>query len=226
MVNNIKIDVNVSDNGSLDKLLKQSKAVNTSLDGVSKPRKTNVSSAGGTSMASAASNATSSYTRKVAYKRASLDEPDDQGDYRKAKGISGATGAAGRDFSRQAQGLGGLVHVYATFAANIFAVVTAYSMLEKAFTASRLEKAAEQMSVSTGSNLLGLAKNLQLATGHAISFQEAMQFGNVGTVAGLTGKQITNLTVIAKGAANALGRDMTDAVRRIVQGTAKQEQSL
>ena len=35
---------------------------------------------------------------------------------------AGASRGDSRDFARQAQGLGGLVHIYATFAANVFAV--------------------------------------------------------------------------------------------------------
>lgn len=146
-------------------------------------------------------------------------------DYRVSRAAAG-TGAAGRDFAKQAQGLGGLVHVYATFAANIFAVTAAFSALDKAYSVQRLEQAADIMSGKVGFSIKNLSKDLVSATGHAISFQEAMQFSAMGTAAGLTGKQITNLTIIAKGAANALGRDMGDAVRRIVQGTAKQEQEI
>lgn len=145
--------------------------------------------------------------------------------YRVARAGTG-TGAEGRDFAKQAQGLGGLVHLYATFAANIFAVTAAYQALDAAFTTVRLQQAAEIMSGKLGFSIKNLSKNLIEATGHSISFQEAMQFSAMGTAAGLTGKQLVNLTVIAKGAANALGRDMGDAVRRIVQGTAKQEQEI
>jgi len=98
--------------------------------------------------------------------------------------------------------------------------------LNAAYSSIRLEAAADIMSTKIGFSVKGLSKDLQEATGHSISFQEAMQFSAMGLSAGLTAKQITNLTVIAKGAANALGRDMGDAVRRIVQGTAKQEQEI
>lgn len=149
----------------------------------------------------------------------------DREDYRVARAGMG-TGAEGRDFAKQAQGLGGLVHVYATFAANIFAVTAAFQLLDKAYSTVRLEKAADIMSTRVGFSVKGLSRDLMEATDHAVSFQEAMQFSNMGIAAGLSGKQITELTVIAKGAANALGRDMGDAVRRMIQGTAKQEQEI
>lgn len=73
---------------------------------------------------------------------------------------------------------------------------------------------------------MSLAKNIQTATGYAVSLEEALQFGNLGTSVGLASTQIENLVKIAKGAANALGRDATDSIRRIIQGTAKQEQEI
>jgi hypothetical protein len=142
----------------------------------------------------------------------------------------GATGAGGRgdtrDFARQAQGLGGLVHLYATFAANIFAVTAAFTGLERAFQAQRLTESADVIGSKIGVNVRGIAQDLQKATGYAINFKDALEFTNTGIGVGLTGKQIKNLTVIAKGAANALGRDTTDSVQRIIRGTAKQEQEI
>ena len=145
--------------------------------------------------------------------------------YGKVRGTVG-TGAAGRDFAKQSQGLGGVVQLYATFAANLFAVGAAYEALNKAAAAERLAKATEMMSVQVGANLKGISNNLVEASGHALSFQDAMQFTNIGTSAGLAGKQIESLTKIARGAASALGRDVNDSVRRIIQGTAKQEQEI
>jgi hypothetical protein len=151
--------------------------------------------------------------------------PIDNKDYGRVRGAVG-TGAAGRDFAKQAQGLGGLVALYATFAANIFAVGAAYEALNKAAGTERLAKATEMMSISTGIHLKAVSKNLVEASGYALSFSEAMQFTNIGTSAGLASAQIESLTKIAKGAANALGRDVGDSVRRIIQGTAKQEQEI
>lgn len=145
--------------------------------------------------------------------------------YNRARGAVG-TGAAGRDFANQAQGLGGVVRLYATFAANIFAVGAAFQNLQQAANFERLINASKMMSERTGTDLVGLGKRLQEATGYAISFEDAMQFANLGTSAGIAAKQMESLVSIAKGAAAGLGRDVNDAVRRIIQGTAKQEQEI
>lgn len=139
---------------------------------------------------------------------------------------TGGTGASARDFAQEAQGLGGLVRLYATWAANIFAVSAAFNVLKEAAEKSRLAAATDLFSAKIGTNLRGIASEIQKATDHAISFQEAMQFTNIGTSVGMAKTQIVELTTIAKGAANALGRDTTDSVRRIIQGTAKQEQEI
>lgn len=147
-------------------------------------------------------------------------------DYDKLRGVSSTSGGTARNFSDQARGLGGLVRLYATFAANIYAVSTAFNALKEAANLEKMQRAAETLSTRTGTNLNSLAKSLQNVTDKTLSFQEAVQFSNIGTAAGLGAKQIENLTKIAKGAANALGRDVSDSIRRIIQGTAKQEQEI
>jgi hypothetical protein len=67
-------------------------------------------------------------------------------DYGTARGAIG-TGAEGRDFAKQAQGLGGLVHVYATFAANLFAVGAAFRALSDAADTTNMVKGLDQLSV-------------------------------------------------------------------------------
>jgi lambda family phage tail tape measure protein len=146
-------------------------------------------------------------------------------DFNKVRGAVG-TGAAGRDFANQAQGLGGVVRLYATFAANIFAVSSAFQALQQAANFERLIQASKMLSERTGTDLNQLGKNLQAVTGYAISFEDAMQFANLGTSAGIAAKQMESLVQIAKGAAAGLGRDVNDSVRRIIQGTAKQEQEI
>jgi lambda family phage tail tape measure protein len=157
--------------------------------------------------------------------RSAVPQGPELEDYNKVRGAVG-TGAGARDFANQAQGLGGVVRLYATFAANIFAVSSAFQNLQQAANFERLMQASQMMSVRVGTDLNQIGKNLQSATGYAISFEEAMQFTNLGTSAGLAGKQIEELVIIAKGAAAGLGRDVNDSIRRIIQGTAKQEQEI
>lgn len=164
-------------------------------------------------------------TRGLMSSQASGGGGGERESYDRARGAVG-TGAAGRDFANQAQGLGGVVRLYATFAANIFAVGAAFQNLQQAANFERLINASKMMSARVGTDLLGLGKRLQEATGFAISFEDAMQFANLGTSAGIAANQLESLVTIAKGAAVGLGRDVNDAVRRIVQGTAKQEQEI
>ena len=74
-------------------------------------------------------------TGSQAMRRAGFDpESADVGNYNRARGVTGGGGAAGRDFSDQARGLGGLVRLYATWAANIFAVSAAFNALRDAMS--------------------------------------------------------------------------------------------
>lgn len=138
----------------------------------------------------------------------------------------GGTGAGARDFAKQAEGLGGIVRLYATFAANIFAVGAAFQALNRAAQMERLVQASEMMTQRVGVNLKGLGRDLQEATGYALSFEQSMQFANIGTSAGIAASDLKELVTIAKGAAAGLGRDVNDSITRIIQGTAKQEQEI
>jgi hypothetical protein len=66
-------------------------------------------------------------------------------------------------------------------------------------------------------------KNL---TDGAISMSDALGSASLASSAGLTTKQIKELTTVAKGASIALGRDMTDALQRVFRGTIKIEPEL
>lgn len=143
------------------------------------------------------------------------------------RGSAAANARGGtRDFARQAQGMGGLVHVYATFAANIWAVTAAFEGLSRAFETTRLEESAIMLSKTMGASMVNLAKDLRDASGQAVSFKESMQFAAMGTQAGLSSKQLNSLVTAAKGAANVLGRDVNDAINRMIRGTVKMEQEI
>lgn len=212
---NVSIGIAVSDNGTAKKVVKNFQEIQQAATSAQKAAANIQVPTGGTAGSRAV------YAKSAPTGSQAVTEQE----YGKVRGTVG-TGAAGRDFAKQAQGLGGLVALYATFAANIFAVGAAYEALNKAAGAERLSKATEMMSISTGIHLKAVSKNLVEASGYALSFSEAMQFTNIGTSAGLASAQIESLTKIAKGAANALGRDVGDSVRRIIQGTAKQEQEI
>ena len=95
----------------------------------------------------------------------------------------GTTGAGGRgderDFARQAQGLGGLVHVYATFAANIYAVTAAFNALQKAADTTAMVQGADTLSARYGVSLKNVSKELKDISGQALSTADALQFASL-----------------------------------------------
>ena len=143
-----------------------------------------------------------------------------------SRGIGGQTGAEGRDFAKQAQGLGGLVHVYATFAANIFAVSAAFGALSRAADTTNLVKGLDQLGAASGRNLGTLSKALAMATDNAISLQEAMVVTAQSTAAGMSEKNMLRLAEGAKKVSQALGVNMSDAISRLSRGITKLEPEL
>ena len=143
-----------------------------------------------------------------------------------ARGIAGQTGAAGRDFAAQAQGLGGLVHVYATFAANLFAVSAAFTALSKAANVTNMIKGLDQLGAASGRNLGTLAKSLVEVSDGAISLADSMTAVAQATSGGMSSKNILRMTEVAKKASQALGRDMSDALSRLSRGITKIEPEL
>ena len=146
-------------------------------------------------------------------------------EYDTARGVTG-TGASGRDFARQAQGLDGLVRLYATYAANLFAVSAAFRALSDAMDTTNMIKGLDQLGAASGVALGGLAKQFAAASDGSISLREAMEATAKSTAAGMSKKQLLELGVVAKGASQALGVNMSDAVSRLTRGISKLEPEL
>jgi phage-related minor tail protein len=146
--------------------------------------------------------------------------------YDVARGTTGATGASGRDFANQARGLDGLVRLYATYAANLFAVSAAFRALSDAMDTTNMIKGLDQLGASSGVALGGLAKQFAAASDGSISLREAMEATAKSTAAGMSKKQLLELGVVAKGASQALGVNMSDAVSRLTRGISKLEPEL
>jgi len=85
-------------------------------------------------------------------------------EYDIARGSAGATGASGRDFANQSRGLDGLVRLYATYAANLFAAGAAFRALSDAADTSNMIQGMNQLGAVTGLALGSIAKNLMNAT--------------------------------------------------------------
>ena len=148
-------------------------------------------------------------------------------DYGVARALSGGgTGAAGRDFAKEAQGLSGLVHVYATFAANLFAVSAAFRALSDSADTTNMIKGMDQLGAQTGRSLGTIAKSLQMASDGAISMRDAIEATTKGAAAGLSGKQMLQMAEVARKASQALGMSMPEALSRLSRGVAKLEPEL
>jgi hypothetical protein len=146
--------------------------------------------------------------------------------YTIAGGITGRGGASARDFADQARGLGGLVRLYAEYAANLFAVSAAFSSLREAMNTDIMIRGMEQLGAASGSSLVGMTKSFELATDGMVSFREAAEAVTKATTSGMGQDQVMDIAKVAKGASQALGLNMGDAVSRLTRGITKLEPEL
>jgi len=150
--------------------------------------------------------------------------------YRKGeKGVAQAGLSSAKSFSKMQQtmvGGGGLVGAYATLAANVFALTAAFGILQRAAAANQLAEGLEYTGKVAGRNLPYISERLKEITGDAVSTAEAMSAVAIATSSGFSSDQILKLGEVARGASLALGRDMTDALNRLVKGSAKLEPEL
>ena len=147
---------------------------------------------------------------------------------RREKGIFQTNLSSGKAYSKLAQNIGGggsssLVAAYATLAANVFALTAAFNALRNASQFEQLVQGLNAVGDAAGRNLTHLGEKLQEVTGHAISAERAMRAVAIGTSAGFSAEQLEKLTTVARGASIALGRDMGDAMDRLIRGAAKLE---
>jgi len=143
---------------------------------------------------------------------------------KKNKGVAGATSNSTKAFSKMTSGIsGGLVPAYATLAANVFALTAAFGLLARNDAISKLNQGLEHTGAVAGRNLTMVADKLKEISGNAISAEQSMRAVAVGVSAGFSEDQLTSLTRVAKGASLALGRDMGDAMDRLIRGAAKLE---
>ena len=140
------------------------------------------------------------------------------------KGVAGATSNSTKAFSKQAQAIGGgLVPAYAVLAANVFAITAAFGVLQRSAAVAQLTAGLIAVGNAAGQNLPYVASQLKIITGAAVSTEQAMRATAVAVSAGFSTDQLNSLAKVAKGASLALGRDMGDALDRLVRGTAKLE---
>jgi len=142
------------------------------------------------------------------------------------KGVAGATSNSTKAFSKMRSEMGGssgVVAAYATFAANVFALTAAFGALQRAAQLKNLEEGFERLGNAVGRTSTMMAASIQSITDGAISFDQAMRTAATGFSAGFSTSELEGLAGVARGAATALGRDLPDALDRLVRGTAKLE---
>lgn len=149
-----------------------------------------------------------------------------EGQYARARGVAGSTGAEARDFAAQSQSLGGLVRLYATWAANIYAAGAAFNALREAANVTNMISGMNQLGTASGVALGSMAKQFADASGGAISLQEAISATVKATSSGLSQTQFKQLGEVANKASRALGINMSDAVSRLTRGITKLEPEL
>jgi hypothetical protein len=146
--------------------------------------------------------------------------------YGTLRATGSGTGAAARDFAKESQGLGGLVRLYATYAANVFAVSAAFSALSSAMNTTNMIKSLDQLGASSGKNLGTVAQNIVRLTDGAINLRDSMQAVAQASSAGIASKDIERLAMVAKNASLSLGISMPDALSRLSRGVTKLEPEL
>lgn len=211
MSENIKIGIQVSSDGSLPKVEKEASGVHEQL----------------AKAAASSEKLNNNLKASKALQAAAKQDPGMSGqDYNKARSVTGVSGAAARDFADQSRGLGGLVRLYATYAANVFAVSAAFSALKSAMDTTNMVAGLDQLGAATGRNLGSLSKRLVQLTDGAISFRDAMDAVAKTSSSGMASKDIERLAVVAKNASLALGVAMPDAINRLSRGISKLEPEL
>lgn len=131
-----------------------------------------------------------------------------------------------KNFSKQAQGLGGFVRAYATVAAHVFALSAAFNILKVSADLSAMEESAKSLAQTTGINFAGIARNLKEISEGALTFADSMRIANLATSAGISNSGLQRLSEIGVKAATVLGRNVPDSINRLVQAVVKGEPEL
>lgn len=145
---------------------------------------------------------------------------------RNLKGVGKATNNATREFSKMSQGLGGLVHVYALIAANVFAATSAFTALRETAKIEQLTQSMNAFATATGVATGQIVGDLKRITDSALTTREAMTVVAQATAAGFSGMQIKEIVQVATDASKVLGRDLSDSIDRLTRGITKLEPEL
>ena len=145
---------------------------------------------------------------------------------RNMKGVAQASSGAGKNFSKMSQGMGGLVGTYATLAATVFAVSAAFQFLKSAADFRNLIEGQKALGAVTGVAYASMTRSISAATDGQLKYADAAKAAAIGTAAGLSPTQLTELGRAAKNTSIALGRDLGDSFDRLIRGVTKAEPEL
>lgn len=109
---------------------------------------------------------------------------------------------------------------------NIIGVAAAFATLRDASKAALLEKGLETQSARLGISLRAVAKDVQTLTKYSINYRDAMEATSMVSSAGFGSDITRRLTKAAANSAIGLGRNMTDAMDRMIKGVVKLEPEL
>ena len=137
-----------------------------------------------------------------------------------------ASASAGRQFSSQASGLGGLVSAYAGAAATVFALQQAFAALNRAARAEQTIAGVNALANAVGESGPRIIEAFQAITKSQLSLVESAELLNIGLSAGLPADQLLEFGEIGLKASRALGRDLTDTIQRLIRGVSKLEPEL
>ena len=137
-----------------------------------------------------------------------------------------SSASAGRTFSSQAQGLGGLVAAYAGAAATTFALQQAFDKLAQSARAIQTLEGLNTLASGLGASGTQLLESVREITKSQLTIAESAAQINLSLSAGFNTQQIERLSGVALKASRALGRDLNDAYTRVVRGSAKMETEL
>ena len=142
------------------------------------------------------------------------------------KGVAQATANSTKAFSKMQGGMTGMVGVYAEIASRVFALSAAFMFLKNASDVTNLIAGQEAMGSATGVAYKSLTADLKAATDGQLAYADAARAAAIGTAAGLSASQLTEIGTAARNVSNALGRDLRDSFERLTRGITKAEPEL
>ena len=145
---------------------------------------------------------------------------------RNLKGAAQASSNGTKNFSKMSQGVGGLVGVYATLAAQAFALSAAFEFMKKVGDLRVLKDSQVAYASTTGIAIRSLSTEIRAAADGMLTFEEASKSAAIGISSGLGQGQLLNLAKGAAAVSKVLGRDVSDSYDRLVRGVTKAEPEL